>query len=212
MKIRCSTLETVRKNPVAYAELLATGDGIKGGGSHGMFACMQDVARLIHLGEVDVNQGIKELQKKFQKFSITSKNKAKQELLTDQLVKYCRLYEKQSFVFIDGWRNMCWGITADVSLTGRTPWVVSNGKGYYSFLLTEKPFAWSSELRFPLIQKYLVDNTIDCPITEMNVGIYCLATNSFDFLSFSNEEILEVVTETRDIFRRVYQEYKRKKP
>jgi len=211
MKIRCSILETVRRNPVAYAEMLASGDGNTSGGSHGMFACFQDITRLIHLDEIDINQGVKELEKKFQRFNITPQYKAKQELLTSQLVKYCRLYEKQGFRFVDGWRNMTWGITADVSLTGRTPWVVANDSGYFSFILTEKPFEWSSELRFPLFQNYLCVNTIECDITDMNVGVYCLENNSFDFLSYTQIEIAEAVSETTGIFDKVYKEYNKRK-
>ena len=59
LRIRCSTLETVKASPIAYAQLLAFGDGKNGGGTYGMFAYWQDVAKLVHQNELTVSQGKK---------------------------------------------------------------------------------------------------------------------------------------------------------
>lgn len=131
--------------------------------------------------------------------------------MVEQFVKYCRLYERRQFEFIDGWRQMKWNIIPDVRLTGRTPWVVENNDSYYSYILSEKEFAWKEELRFPLFQKYLVDNTIECNIEEMNVGVYNLATNTFDFKNFSTKEVSNMIREAEDVFKNVYTEYKKRK-
>lgn len=63
--IQCSKLESVRKNPQAYGQLIASGDGKKGGGSHGMFSCFQDIARLVHIGELDIKEGVKGYTRNF---------------------------------------------------------------------------------------------------------------------------------------------------
>ena len=211
ISIRCSILESVRKNPAAYGQLLAAGDGQNNGGTHGMFACLQDVARLVHLGEITEAEAVKELHRKFLRFNDTPENKRKQGNLVEQLVKYCKQYDKNNFEFIDSWRLMKWDFSPDTRLSGRTPWVVSNDEGYFSYILSENGFDWRSELRFPLFQKYLSENTIECHLNEMNVGIYSLADNKFIFKVYSAKEIADAIKETNGIFKNVYSEYKKKK-
>lgn len=211
IKIRCTSLEDVRKNPQVYAQLLALGDGKNGGGTYGMFAYWQDVAKQVHQHDLTVSQGIKELQNKFIRFDDTPKNKAKQDRLLEQFVKYCNLYDKNKFAFVDSKRQMKWELHDGVMLTGFTPWVVYNDDGYFSYLLTEEPFDWQKQLRFPLIQQYLADNKIDCSVTEMNIGVYCLATNKFEFRSYTINELKRTVTQTTEIFRSVKQEYSKLK-
>lgn len=207
LRIRCSTLETVKASPIAYAQLLAFGDGKNGGGTYGMFAYWQDVAKLVHQNELTVSQGVKELQNKFIRFDDTAKNKAKQDKLLEQFVKYCTLYDKNKFAFVDSKRQMKWELFSGVMLTGLTPWVVYNDTGYYCYIVTEQLFDWQDQLRFPLIQQYLTDNKIDCDVTEMNMGIYCLATNQFDFRSYPKTELKKAITQTVSLFENVKLEY-----
>lgn len=202
-------LEQVRKAPVAHAQLIAAATKPNTGGSHGMFAFWQDMVKLVNTGELTVAQAIHELQNKFMRFDDTRSNRSKQASLLEKLPMYCSLYEKNKFEFIDTKRKMKWDIVHGVQLTGFTPWVVHNKDGYYSYFLTEQPFDWEAQLKFPLIQKYLTDNNIECDITEMNVGIYCLATNSFDFKNYSPKEIKIWVSETGKIFQTVLDEYQK---
>ncbi len=207
LKIRCSSLEDVRKNPTAYAQQMALGDGKNNGGTHGMFAYWQDIAKLVHQNELTTAEGVKELQNKFIRFDDTPKNRSKQSLLLDQFVKYCNLYDKNKFAFVDSRRQMNWALCKNVSLTGLTPWVVYNDSGYYSYFVTEQPFEWQDQLKFPLLQQYLVDYKIDCDVTEMNMGIYCLATNKFEFNSYTKAELKKTVTLTTEIFEHVYDQF-----
>lgn len=207
LKIRCSSLEDVKQNPQAYAQLLALTDGKSGGGTYGMFAYWQDAARQVHEHDLTVSQAIKHLQNKFIRFDETPKNKAKQDRLLEQFVKYCRLYDKNNFAFVDSRRHMKWEIHNGVMLTGLTPWVVYNDTGYYSYFVTEELFDWQEQLRFPLIQQYLTDNKIECDITEMHMGIYCLSTNKFDFRSYTERELKDTVSQTTKIFENVKESY-----
>lgn len=211
ISITCASLEAVRQNPTAYGQLLASGDGKKAGGSHGMFAYVQDVARLVHIGELTVSHAVRELHNKFLRFNDTAQNKQKQDKLIEQFVKYSRQYDKHSFDFIDGWRLMKWDFTPDTRLSGRTPWVVANEKGYYSFVLSENGFDWQSQLRFPLFQQYLVDNNIDCELNELKVGIYSFADAEFQFRNYSVAEISSASEETNDVLTTVFKEYKKRK-
>lgn len=211
IRITCSALEIARKNPTAYGQNLADGSYKKGGGSHGMFSCVQDVARLVHLGDLSVAEAIKELHRKFLRFNDTSYNKKKQEWLVERFVIYCRRYDENKFLLADGQRLMKWDFSADVRLSGRTPWVMANEKGFYSFILGENRFDWKSELRFPLFQKYLADNTINCELSDINVGIYSLTDAEFQFKNFTAAEILTAINEAGAILNSVFKEYKKRK-
>ncbi len=203
IKIRCTSLEDVRKNPSAYAQMLAKGDAKTSGGTYGMFAYWQDVAKQVHQQQLTPTEGIKELQQKFMRFDDTPRNKAKQDKLVEQFVRYCRQYDKNEFAFVDGKRQMKWELYAGVMLTGLTPLVVHNDNGYYSYLITEQAFDWKEQLRFPLQQQYLADYNIDCDVSEMHIGIYCLANGKFDFKIYSRKELGSTIITTSEIFKNV---------
>ncbi len=207
--ISCTLLEQVRVSPTAHGKIIATTDKPKSGGQHGMFAYWQDVVKLVHTGDLTISEGIKELQNKFNRFDSNLRNSNKQSKLIEQFAKYCASYDKQKFEFIDSKHQMKWDIVNGVRLTGLTPWVVHNKDGYFSYIITEQPFDWQSQLRFPLIQQYLIDNHIECDSNEMQVGIYCLETNSFEFKNYSKREIQTWVSKTGEIFQTVLDEYQK---
>ena len=210
IKIPCSKLEQVRQDPIAYVQQILSEN--KGGGSHGMFSCFQDTTRLFHLGEVGMNEGVKTLQQKFMRFVDNVENRGKQELLLKQFVNYCEEYLKKEFCFVDGCRNIKWNIIEEVTLTGRTPLVVKNHNGLFSYILTERAFNWQTELRFPLIQSYISTETVRCGSDELNIGVYNVSTSKFDFRNFQTIELTNVINETSNIFKNVHKEYlKRKK-
>ncbi len=211
ISITCPLLETARANPSAYGQMLAVAGGKIGGGGRAMISCVQEVARLVHLNELSVSQAIKELHNKFIHFKDTQQNKKRQEQLTEQFVRYCKQFDKLALNFLDGYHLMKWNFSPNTRISGRTPWVMANDIGYFSYLLSEKNFDWQSQLRFPLFQYYLANHTIDCTISEMNVGIYSLDEGDFQFKSFSKKEISSVISETNLILNTVFTEYNKRK-
>lgn len=212
IRIQCSMLEQVRRNPLAYGQLLAANDKRNGGGTHGMFAYWQDVVKQVHLGEMDISKGLKVLKSKFLLFDENSRNQKKQEFLIEQFIKYCRLYDKMKFEFITSKKQIKWPLSSQTMLTGLTPWVVKDSKSFYSFFPLEQHIHWKQELKYPLLQEYLSKNVIECPTNELHVGIYCLQTTSFDFKAFSSSEIKNAIGETKGIFQVVENGYNMKKP
>lgn len=81
--VSCSKLESVRQNPVAYAQQLLLDK--KPGGRKGMLKCWQMKARLLHTGELDLSKAIHGLQQNFMEFAYNKKNKKRQEFLLDCL-------------------------------------------------------------------------------------------------------------------------------
>lgn len=210
ISIRCSQLEAIRNNPAAYGQLLATGEG-NSSGSRGMFDYFKDVARLVHLGELTVNEGIKELQGKFLGFNVNVINKARQEKLIEKFVSYCKHFEANAFVFTSGNKRMKWDIIKDSRLSGNTPWVVANEDAYYSYILIEKDIDWENELRFPLFQQYLAEQVIECSADEIKVGIYSLPQDKFAFRTYGADEIERTLLETKEVFKIVAKEYSKLK-
>ena len=176
-----------------------------------MFACMVDVARAIHLGKLTLRQGIRELHSKFLRFKESKDNLLKQRKLVEYLVRYIRQCHSKKFQWEDGARRIQWSITNDVMLTGLTPWVVKDEDGYISYFVAESEFEWKSQLRFPLYQQYLSENTIDCSTNEVRIGFYFCDTNKFDVKSFNKRELKLAVDETGDLFTTLFTEFKRRR-
>ncbi len=207
IRISCTLLEQVRVAPAQHGKMIATIEKPKPGGSHGMFAYWQDTAKLIHDGKLTISEAVTYLQNKFLRFDDTVNNSRKQIKLVEQLIKYCATYKKNKFEFVDSKHHMNWDIVEGVRLTGLTPWVVHNRDGYFSYVTIEHTVDWQSQLRFPLIQQYLTANHIDCDVTEMQVGVYFLETDQFEFRNYSNREIRLYISETGNIFQSVLDEY-----
>lgn len=209
LRIKCSQLEQARNNPSLYAQQLLSKQN--GGGMHGMFSYMQDAAKRVHLGE-NLSVAIKKLQNQYiNKFEETRHNKAKQERLIKKLVMYIKQYDDMGFEFVDGRRLMRWDILSEVQLTGFTPWVTKSQDEYYTYYIVENMIDWDSELRFPLLQDYLVNVVHKLKIQTIRIGIYCIETDKFYFKKFSKREIELAIAEAKSLFQNVYEEYNKHK-
>jgi len=206
IRIRCSELENARENPSAYGQLLAVNDFSNGGG-HGMLACVREVALAMGKEKFSASQGIKQIQQKFLAFSPTKGNKERQEDLIQGFAQYCKQMEKFAFELVDNSRMMKWDFSKDVMLTGKTPLVFANDEGYFALTLIETNTSWQHQLKFPLYQQYLTTHTIDCPLTEMSIGVFCLQSGKFEFKSFEEESIEACVNETTQILNAVLDSY-----
>jgi len=210
ISISCSVLEQVRKNHALYAEALIMSEKNQKGGTHGMFAYWQDIAKKIHSDELNMNEGIKELQFKFLRFDHTKRNQEKQSRLLNHLVKYMQSHKKQKFVYYLSRKRIVWNLTPDVRLTGLTPWVFKNDEEYFAYFCIENETNWQTELRFPLLQKYIAEHILECSVNSLSVGVYCLETNDFQFRCFSQTEVRKAVSEVKQLFENVQYEYFKK--
>ncbi|MEO8174289.1 MAG: hypothetical protein ABI581_14440 [Sediminibacterium sp.] len=208
--ISCAILEQVRQAPAVHAQLIATNNH-QPHGNYGMFAAWQDTVKRVHNGQLGENEAVKFLQGKFIRFDDNVRNRTRQNYLLDQLPLYLTAYNKRNFIFTEPRHQMKWDIVEGVRLTGLTPWVVTGGENYFAYFIIENQVDWRNQLRFPLIQQYLSDNHIDCDVTDLQVGTYCLATNRFDFKSYTESEITDQLTETGEIFQTVFNEYNKHK-
>ncbi|MGJ7032633.1 hypothetical protein [Niabella hirudinis] len=210
ISVRCSELESVRENPAAHGQVLAT-NGIKSGGGRGMVSCVREVALAMGKEEFTVSEGVKQIQQKFLTFSPTKENKERQEELIQGFIAYHEQLKKHQLEFIDGSRRMKWDFSKDTRLTGQTPWVFASDRNYYALSLAETNTAWQHQLKYPLYQKYLTDHIINCHPSALNVGVFCLQTGKFEFKSFDEESIELSVNETGQILNTVLDSFNKYK-
>jgi len=206
IKIRSSSLQDVKQNPTAFAQNLLDGTETNRG-SRGMLAYWQDVAKELLQKKLDAFEAVNALQQRFIRFSDNRKNKQRQELLLEQLVKFADQCRKQKFVWEDGQHRIKWELYAGVTLTGLTPIVVQNNNEYFCFLMVDQLPDWQNELRFPLFQQYLADYELHCDIKELNVGIYQLSSNQFQFKKYSAKELADAINETSELFQQIQTQY-----
>ena len=210
IKISCSKLEQVKNNPRLYGQMLAIGEGKKGGGQHGMLACIKDTIREVHLGEITAMQGIKELHRRFLRFDETPKNKTRQEKLSEYYHVYHKQFAQKKWDFLHGTKNMNWPVHKEVVLTGHTPWIFKNEDGFIAYYITETAVTgWRNELRFPLIQQYIADKILSCKPKDIKVGYYALDTARFDLKCFYEAAIAKAIEITKNVFGNVYESFKK---
>lgn len=204
IKIQCSILEQVRKNPRFFGQMLATNNTIRKGGRRGMFSSWQDLLQKVHLGQLAPESAIKELHLRLSSFGRTSANLKKQVFLEESFGSYLKVFKKSAFKFVDSKRHLNWAFEDKGILSGLTPWVVRDRNRYYCyFTLEQQLIQWETELKYPLIQKYLSQKTIQCDETDIMIGYYCLERNDFFFKNFSSREIKQAINEMNDIFKEV---------
>jgi hypothetical protein len=202
INIRCSSLQDVKSNPAGYAQLLHDGFD-KNGGSRGMLAYWQDIARKILKENLTINEAVKELERIYVRFADNRKNNQRREFLLEQLVKFSEQCRKRKFKWADGQHRIKWELQSGVMLTGLTPIVVKAAGEFYCFAVAEELPGWEEELRFPLFQQYLAQSILDCGINEINIGIYLLSKKDFEFRKYTASELKEAVDETAELFKQV---------
>ncbi|HMR83509.1 MAG TPA: hypothetical protein PKE30_10270 [Niabella sp.] len=210
ISVRCSELESVRENPTAHGQILAA-NGIKTGGGRGMLACVREVALAMGKDGFTVSEGVKQIQQKFLTFSPTTENQERQEELIQGFIAYHEQLKKHQLEFIDGSRRMKWDFSKDTRLTGLTPWVFASDRTYYALSLSEANTAWQHQLKYPLYQQYLTDHIINCPLSALNVGVFCLQTGQFEFKSFDEESVETSINETAQILNTVLSSFNKYK-
>jgi hypothetical protein len=209
IRISCSILERVRKNHAAYAEILSEEEKIPSRGTFGMFSHWKETAKRFHAGELNLSEAIKAFQSSFRRFEDTKRNREKQAKLEDEFIKYARHHKLDKLTGYQAPGRMAWPITAQIRLTGITPWIFQRDGLYYAYYCLEKTTDWQTELRYPLLQYHLSREILRCRLNVVYIGIYCLQTDQFEFRCFSLAEVRAAITEVTRLFNNLYTEYSR---
>lgn len=205
ISISCSALETARINPKAIAHQMLSKTGSQG--SRGMFTSWQDHVRSIHKRNIEPSVALLNLQQSFLKFADNLSNRKKQENLVDHFYPYVDKFQKAGYTYLEAKRRMKWFILEESKLGGELPYIVKCNDRFAAYYFAEKNFNWKTELRFPLIQRYLSANHLGCEEKELKVGIYCLEQDEFQLINYSKEDVQVAIDETKEIFHKVIDAY-----
>jgi hypothetical protein len=192
-----------------YAELISDGDNLQQRGSFGMFSHWQEAAKKNHIGEFNLREALHQLQASFARFADTQRNRDKQAFLLEELARYITQHKGEKLIHREPVHTFKWALTPQVQFTGRTPWVFEREEKYFAYFCQEKEADWQDDLKYPLLQRYMVDNILHCRLSELNMGVYCLETRKFEFKRYSPLEVRNAVQETTQLFTNVYTEYSR---
>ncbi len=207
ISISCSALESARVNPKALAQQMLSKGGSRG--SRGMFTSWQDHIRSIHSRDIEPAVAFMNLQQSFLRFASNPMNYAKQEYLLDHFYPYLDKVKLSRLSYLESKRRMKWYLVTDSKLGGELPYIFKNETGFVACYFTEKDFNWKTELRFPIIQRYLSANHLGCDERDIQVGIYSLEQNAFQLQNYSNDDVEAAINETKGVILKVIEEYNR---
>lgn len=197
LTISCTSLEEVRTNLDKYVSFILSGK--KQIRRTGMLSQFNKAIEYTVNGTISIEEAKKRLQIQYSEYANNAKNRRRISYYLQAFDSFFKEYNKLQLAFIDGHRHIKFPITGSITLTGYTPILLHNEKGYFGYIVSEEPINWQSQLRFPIYQSYLATNTLNCDIKEMYVGIYCIKSGKFEFKSFTKREIDNVVLETTDV-------------
>ena len=121
--------------------------------------------------------------------------------------KYCKQYDELNLKFLVSKKLINWQIHSNGILTGNTPWITEKNGEYFVFHATLSQEDWKDELKYPLIQEYLASYCFNCSVDKINVSVYSVTNNQFEFIKYSKKEIKEAKAEAKYIFTIVNNEF-----
>ena len=213
IKVKCSQLEGLRKNPLEFARLLANNNLPKGGGVRGYFQRWQDEVRAVLRNEKSVREAKTDFAKVCaEKFSPTIENRKHEEKLQKAFDVFFKEYKSLNVKFQSTKKNISEHLHSNVLLTGSSPWITNGDDGYKLIFLTESKIEdWVDFLKYPIIQKHLAETCFQCNTKDITFYCYCVENNSFESYSYSDKEIKETVVEVKYLLSIVSNEYEKVK-
>lgn len=204
LKISSTRLEEVRKNPSAINDIVSTVIKRK---DIGMFAKTQNAICKVHNGKLSIAEARESIENQFLVYKESTSNRKRQNLLLMGFDSYFHQLDTIGLSYEDGRHFIQWKMHPNVSLSGLTPFVANKDGLHYAYIIAESIHDWEKELRFPLFQKYLSEETISCSTKLINVGVYSMSTGLFEFKQYNLRQINAAESETKDVFKDVYNEY-----
>jgi len=199
-KFSITQLEIARKNPTQFANNLKAAVGTKTVffGTP-KFTRWQNAVGEYHK-QNDLSKAINYLEKSFSKRADTAKNRNEVTQFIISLDAYVAEFNKKGFCFQKTNERIHIDLNSKIYISGQVPVIYMNTKGGFSaYFFSQSGIGWESELRFPIVQKYLAENVYGVELDKIEVGIFKTNTNKFSQQIFSEKEIREAVKELTKI-------------
>lgn len=194
MKFSHRNLEAIRKNPVNFKQILGAS-----GGRQSMARYWQFAARKFHQNN-SIEMAVSYYEKICLKnFVNNSANSTKISNLVDKLYKYSEDYESLNVNYYDYSNRISVDIQNNNFITGEVFRLDKKvNEGYKVTLFSKEDTIWANELRYPLLQIYY-SNIFECPVMDIDVGIYNFSTDTHDYLCFDEKTLKQAWDEVTQI-------------
>jgi hypothetical protein len=200
IRISHRNLEEARADPEAYARRMPKKPESRGGLS--ISRCWQLAAFEFHKRSGDANAAETYFDDLCSGFQQSKLNLAKIRQYREALRKYVVDFRALGHVNVSVMVRMSVDLGSDVRMVGeigRVDVVVKGGYGAY--LIGRTPGDWRSELRMPLLQRY-VAGQVGTRVEMVKVGAYSVE-RGYEERQFTRTEVAAATREAEEIARRV---------
>lgn len=201
MKLAFSQLESARKNPARFA----SGFSGTGGGyfnSNNFRTYLLAAINRFHRGE-SKKQVLDFFEDRCRtKLALRRQFKGRLAHYTRVLSDYCEGFPSQGCQFVES-NKVTSLILGTHTITGKIDrFDVRIPTGYRATAGQLYETDWGSELRWPLIQQAIAQE-INCPATEVEVGVFCFENGQYEYKTFTAAEITAAQSEADSLLTTV---------
>jgi hypothetical protein len=200
MKLSFSQLESARKNPARFGSSFSGGRGSFN--SNNFRTYLLAAINRFHRGE-SKKQVLDFFEDKCRtKLSLRSQFKGRLAHYMKVLADYCDGFASQGCSFVES--NKFTSLTVGThTLTGKVDrFDLRIPTGYRATAGQLYETNWESELRWPLIQRAIA-REINCPVDEVEIGVFCFETGGYEYKIFSDSEITSAEAEANNVLTAV---------
>lgn len=198
IKFSITKLEEARSNTRQFADSLIQESNKKSIMGRSKYRTWQYATRKYH--KLESEQGaINILENSLSNFKTIKRKEI--DFYIDRLQHYIENHRYKRFSYVGFIKSLSITIYPEVIVSGEIPIINLTPQGYGIFLFSKKSYPWQNELRFPLIQHHFANVVYGCDSSEIEVGIYCFETDSYESKIFVEAEIENALAETNEMGR-----------
>lgn len=199
-KFSITQLETARKNPLSFAQMLSGGGGI-GNYRTSKYTDWKNAIYEFHKTE-DLSKSLDYFESFFYKhFKKDKRNIKSYEIYVKAIENYASEHKKNEFIFVESRKSVEIELIKEkLKITGQVPIINLNNKlGYSVYFFAKQSTDWEDELRFPIIQDCVAKEVLGVDSDEVEIGIFALDTGNHLQKSFSHSAIKKARKELESI-------------
>jgi hypothetical protein len=200
MRLSFSQLEAARKNPARFGSRFSGGGGYFN--SNNFRTYLLAAINRFHRGE-SKKQVLHFFEEKCRtKLGLRRQFQGRLAHYLKVLGDYCDGFSAQGCQFVESHKSTSL-VLGNHMLTGKIDrFDVRIPTGYRATAGQLRETDWESELRWPLIQKAIAQE-INCPATEVEVGVFCFENGRYEYRTFTPTEIAAAQNEANSVLTTV---------
>ncbi len=209
MKLRFSSLEEARRNPIQFA-LKKEDENLF---IRSRFKTLKNAINKYH--KEGINVANRHLEQQFtNNFVMTNSENIK--MLDNFIIwlnNYIKSFEIAKYQFIESNKRLSLYVQNFNYVTGNGPIVNNHNDSYFVYdIVNLDNTNWENELKYPLLKHYYSQVVFHCNLKNVNIGIYDYLEDSFKFLDYTNTYVTNSYNETVSLLKTIsdYKDSKRR--